>query len=143
MIEPAEGPAPGPTSNEMAAHRTALADARSHLANERTHLAYLRTALSMMSFGITINRFAIYLLQGKDAEKLLEHENFPMRDAANVGLGMVIIGMVLLLWSLLRYRKTYKQIVEQRFEPSSTSVSLLTLAVVAMGAVSAIWLLLS
>ncbi|MEJ8845380.1 YidH family protein [Variovorax rhizosphaerae] len=143
MIEPAESPAPGPTSTEMAEHRTALADARSHLANERTHLAYLRTALSMMSFGITINRFAIYLLQGQNAEKLLEHPHFAMRDVATVGLGMVIVGMVLLLWSLLRYRKTYKQIVEQRFEPSSTSVSLLTLAVVAMGAVSAIWLLLN
>ncbi|MET0544595.1 MAG: DUF202 domain-containing protein [Variovorax sp.] len=143
MIEPAESQAPAPTSIEMAEHRTALADARSHLANERTHLAYLRTALSMMSFGITINRFAIYLLQGKGAEKLLEHQHFPLRDAANVGLGMVIVGMVLLLWSLRRYRRTYRQIVEQRFEPSTTSVSLLTLAVVAMGAVSAIWLLLN
>jgi len=142
MTEAADSKASGPSSTDMAEHRTALAIARSHLANERTHLAYLRTALSLMSFGITINRFSIYLQQGADA-KLMADQRFLLRDAANVGLGMVIVGMVLLLWSLMRYRKTYRQIVEQRFVPGSMSVSVLTLAVVAMGAISAIWLLLT
>ncbi|MDM0065114.1 DUF202 domain-containing protein [Variovorax sp. J31P207] len=127
---------------QMAEHRTALSDARSHLANERTHLAYLRTALSLMSFGITINRFSIYLQQSGSAEKL-NQDSFPLRDAATVGLGMVIVGVVVLLWALLRYRRVHREIVEERFEPSSLSVTLLTLAIIVMGAVSAVWLLLT
>ncbi|MDM0026249.1 YidH family protein [Variovorax saccharolyticus] len=127
---------------QMSEHRTALSDVRSHLANERTHLAYLRTALSLMSFGITINRFSIYLQQSGSAEKL-NQESFALRDAATVGLGMVIVGVVLLLWALLRYRRVHHEIVEERFEPSSMSVTLLTLAILVMGSVSAVWLMLT
>lgn len=133
---------PGNISTQLAEQRTALADARSHLAKERTHLAYLRTALSLMSFGITINRFSIFLQQRGDTEKL-NQAAFPLRDAANVGLGMVLVGIVLLLWALVRYRRVHLQIVEARFEPSSTSVTVLTIAIIALGAVSAVWLLLS
>src|SRR6516165_661830 len=34
-----------------------------HLANERTYLAFLRTSVGLISFGITINRFSLFLLQ--------------------------------------------------------------------------------
>lgn len=127
---------------DLSEHRTALSDARSHLANERTHLAYLRTAISLMGFGITINRFSIYLQQEDGADKL-NQSVFALRDAANVGLGMVILGSLLLLWALLRYRRVHKQIVEERFEPSSTSVTVLTVAIIALGTVSAVWLMLA
>ncbi|SEA39018.1 YidH family protein [Variovorax sp. YR216] len=130
----------GRSSTQLAEHRTALSDARSHLANERTHLAYLRTSLSLMSFGITINRFSIYLQQRGEADKL-GHASFPFRDTANVGLGMVVLGIALLLWALLRYRRVHAQIVEERFEPSSLSVSLLTIAIIVLGAASAVWLM--
>ncbi len=127
---------------DLSEHRTALSDTRSHLANERTHLAYLRTALSLMSFGITINRFSIYLQQGGETAKL-NQSVFALRDAANVGLGMVIVGSLLLLWALLRYRRVHTQIVEENFEPSSTSVTVLTVTIIALGAVSAVWLMLT
>lgn len=130
-----------PASTELAEHRTALADARSHLANERTHLAYLRTSLSLMSFGITINRFSILLQKGGDTTKL-DQASFPLRDAANVGLGMVIAGVALLVWALLRYRRVHAQLVAQRFEPSTPSVTVVAIAVIALGAVSGIWLML-
>jgi len=126
----------------LSEHRTALSDVRSHLANERTHLAYLRTSLSLMTFGITINRFSIYLQQSGDADKL-SRVSFPLRNTANVGLGMVIVGIILLLWALLRYRGVHVQIIEERFDPSSTSVSVLTLAIIALGAVSAVWLMVT
>ena len=134
-------PPPGATSTRLAEHRTSLADARSHLANERTHLAYLRTALSLMSFGITINRFSIFLQ--KDSGGVIDQASFPLRDAENVGLGMVVVGIALLIWALVRYRRVHREIVEARFAPSSTSVTLLTLAIIALGAVSAVWLLVS
>ena len=130
------------TRSAAAPEPSTRSDIGSHLANERTHLAYLRTALSLMSFGITINRFSIYLQQSGDAQKL-NHDAFPLRSTANVGLGMLVVGIALLLWSLMRYRRVHVEIIEQRFAPSSTSVTLLTLAIVLLGAVSAVWLMVT
>lgn len=129
-------------STQLSQHRTSLSDVRSHLANERTHLAYLRTAVSLMSFGITLNRFSIYLEQSGSHEHI-QSTRFLLRDAANVGWGLVVLGTALLIWALLRYRRVYRQIVEVRFQPDSLSVTLLTLAVVLLGAISAAWLISS
>jgi putative membrane protein len=127
-------------STRLAEQRTGLADLRSHLANERTHLAYLRTSISLMGFGITLNRFSIYLQQQGRVEP---GSGRMLRDSETVGLGMVLLGVVLLAWALFRYRRVERQIRESGFTPSTTAVSILTAAVLALGAISALWLLTS
>jgi uncharacterized membrane protein YidH (DUF202 family) len=81
------------TSDELAAHRTSLANLRSHLANERTHLAYLRTAVSLVGFGITLNRFSIYLLE--DRELSPGSTRFLLRNTGYVGAGRLTVGLIL------------------------------------------------
>ena len=130
-----------PTATELAIQRTELADVRSHLANERTYLAYLRTALALMSFGVTINRFSLFLQQRGD-EARLQQTHFLLRDTANMGIGMVALGVLLLVWALVHYRKVHRQILESNFEPSSTSTTVLAVGVIALGAVSVVWLIL-
>ena len=77
-MEPAEPSKSSPKVVEMGpATRPPQAHLSEHLANERTYLAYLRTAISLISFGITINRFSIYLVQSKLP---------PRTSLANVGL---------------------------------------------------------
>lgn len=127
-----------PTSNELAVERTGLADLRSHLANERTHLAYLRTSVSLIGFGITLSKFAEYLLQG---DKLATGAKFgPLRDTQNVGLGMVILGLALACWSLYRYLRVNKDIKNARHVPMDRAIMVLTLVFILVGGVTAGWL---
>jgi len=124
---------------QLAVRRTGLADLRSHLANERTHLAYLRTAVSLISFGITLNRFSVFLQQqgtltpGKGTHEML-------RDTGNVGSGMVLLGLIVVVWSLYRYWHVNRDIVSGNFRSMGFAVIAYTLLVVVLGGLSAVWL---
>ena len=119
---------------DLSEHRTALSDSRSLLSNERTHLGYLRTSLSLMTFGITLNRFAIVLIQSKDAagvspEAVAER----VRSTEQIGIGMMVLGIILLAWSLYRYRRVNRKILLERLQPSRVSVVALTVGVILLG----------
>lgn len=135
---PSDSTMPVPTTTELSIQRTGLADLRSHLANERTHLAYLRTAVSLIGFGITINRFSIFL-QEKGAFGAGVKEPL-LRSSAHAGAGMVVIGLLLVLWSLYRYWHVTEDINRAKFRPLHRAILVLTgLLLVAGGATSA-WL---
>lgn len=114
-----------------------LARGRTHLANERTHLAYLRTTVSLIGFGITINRFSTYLIQNNDAPqggRLLLH------DASNAGFGMVLLGLALLLWSLVRYRMVTHDIERGLIDPRHRATTFFTIGLLLLGGLTALWL---
>lgn len=128
----------GTASTLLSIHRTGLSDLRSHLSNERTHLAYLRTAVSLIGFGITINRFSIFLQQ---QGKLGTDASGPMlRSSENAGAGMVIIGLLLVLWSLYRYWHVGQDIVNGRFRPLNRAVIVYTMLLIVAGGGTAVWL---
>ncbi|GGD48438.1 YidH family protein [Pseudoxanthomonas indica] len=117
---------------------TDLARGRTHFANERTHLAYLRTTVSLIGFGITINRFSMYLVQNDQAPqgKLL------LRDAGNAGLGMVLLGLALLLWSIARYWKVDKEIDAGFIKPRHRGTIAFSVGLLVLGGITALWLFL-
>lgn len=124
----------------LATHRTGLADLRSHLANERTHLAYLRTAISLIGFGITLNRFSVAL----EPKGTPEHPQtgLLLRDTENAGAGMVIVGLVLICWSLYRYWHVNQDIVQARFRPLERAVVTLTVLLIMLAGFTTLWLFL-
>jgi len=124
---------------QLAVRRTGLSDLRSHLANERTHLAYLRTAISLISFGITLNRFSVFLQQ-QGTLAAGEGTRHMLRDAGNVGVGMVVMGLLLVLWSLYRYWHVNRDILGGNYHPLKGSVLVYTLLVIFLGGLSAVWL---
>jgi len=128
------------TSDDLAEHRTSLANLRSHLANERTHLAYLRTAVSLVGFGITLNRFSIYLLE--DRQLSPGNTRFLLRNTGNVGAGLVVLGILLMGWSLHRFWRVSEDIEQGRYVPRYRPVLILTLGLILLGGVSSIWLFL-
>jgi len=124
------------TSNQLSIYRTQLAHLRTHLANERTHLAYLRTAVSLVGFGITINRFSIYLIQ----QKMAPDKQVMLRDTGNAGWGMVIVGLGLLAWSLYRYWAVNRDIEAGNYVRRFRVVAWTTLVLLLAGGASVIWL---
>ena len=128
---------------DLSEHRTLLSDSRSLLSNERTHLGYVRTGLSLMTFGITLNRFALALLQGKGAADATQSHAIELRikSTEQIGLGMLVLGLALLMWSLYRYKKVNDQILVNRLEPPRISAVTMTLALVLLGGMTTVVLM--
>ncbi len=125
----------------LGVRRTDLGDLRSHLANERTHLAYVRTAVSLISFGITLNRFAAFLEQ-QGTLRAGERAGHLLRDTGNIGGGMVLLGLILAAWSLYRYRRVGDDIRNSTFRPMDRAVYIMTVLLILLGGLSAVWLFL-
>ena len=120
---------------QLAVYRTHVSNIRSHLANERTHLAYLRTAISLVGFGITLNRFATWLIQND-----LSEVNLPLIDAGHVGSFMVVLGLLLLAWSLYRFMVVSKDIEHGRFVAHDRAIFIASMGVLVVGGGSALWM---
>jgi len=120
----------------LSVYRTGVSNLRSHLANERTHLSYLRTTVSLIGFGITLNRFSIYLIQQ-------EHESARLgllRDTGNAGLGMVLLGLGLLLWSIYRYWRVGEDIERGDYVARQRGTLIASLGLLLLGGITALWL---
>ena len=135
-----EGQDSGATSTLLAVHRTDLADLSAHLGNERTHLAYMRTAISLIGFGITLNRFSIFLME---KARIVSNPNEPvLRDSEHAGAGMVVVGLALLAWSLYRYWHVNQDIRRAQFRPLHRAVITMTVLLILLGGVTTVWLFL-
>ena len=110
-----------------------------HLANERTYLAYLRTSIALIGFGITINRFSIYLIQSKTLpERALQR--WDMAGVGKLGFGMVIAGLILLAWATSHFTQVSRGIERGTYRPSVLVPWIITAAVILGGGLSLMWL---
>lgn len=121
--------------------RNTHAGARDHLANERTFLAWLRTAVSVISLGIAINRFSLYLLQLGEAEGAPKrlHEGVFV-NAERLGLGLILFGMLGMILSAFRYKRTYDSLERGTYEPDPMIIWVTTGAVLLLGGLATVWL---
>jgi putative membrane protein len=124
--------------NVLAERRTSLADLRSHLANERTHLAYMRTSIALVGFGITLNRFGLYLAQ---SGKSLQGGLFGLYRTETIGILMAVFGLVMLGWSLRRYRAVHRDIVHGTFTSHFKPVIALSVGLLVFGGFATFWLM--
>ena len=110
-----------------------------HLANERTILAWIRTAIAVMTLGVGINRFSLFLVEfshivpgsGRTANI----------HAEELGVGLVILGILMMLGAIWHYLDVAKAIDEDTYRPSRLKIVLTSLAVVVLGGASLAWLL--
>lgn len=112
--------------------------ARDHLANERTFLAWVRTGAAIVVFGFAIGRFSIALRQ------LTALQGHPVhRSGISVWMGAssILLGVVLVLAGLLRYRQTRTRLDAGTFEPAGFVLDLVTVLTVLFGVVLAGYLI--
>lgn len=109
---------------------------REHLANERTHLAYVRTALSLFAFGMAINQFSAFVMERHAPERA----HFFIAGW-RAGLGMVISGVVLALWSGWRFDQVTRDIERGTYHPSRVAMWALSAGVLVLSALAIVWLL--
>jgi len=112
--------------------------ARDHLANERTFLAWVRTGAAIVVFGFAIGRFSIALRQ------LTALQGHPVhRSGLSVWMGAtsIVLGVVLVIAGLVRYRKTRARLDAGTFEPAGLVLDLVTVLTVLFGLVLAAYLI--
>jgi putative membrane protein len=113
---------------------------RDHLANERTYLAYLRTSLALLSVGVSVNRFSLYLLE-KNKISPDTASATTLVGAEYLGIGMAFLGLILLLYGILRFTGMSSQIATQSYRPNIRAMWVLSVIVVlgALGAVAVLF----
>jgi len=112
--------------------------ARDHLANERTFLGWVRTGAAIVVFGFAIGRFSIALRQ------LTALEGHPLhRSGISVWMGAasIVLGAMLVVAGLVRYRQTRARLDQGTFEPAGFVLDLVTALTVLFGLVLAGYLI--
>lgn len=107
-------------------------DPRVPLAAERTFLAWVRTGLALMGFGFVVARFGLFLREWAAAQ----HATVSSGNGLSLwlGLSLVVLGIVLNVASLVRYRRYLKRLAEGVIpEPRPSLETLVAVALTAIG----------
>jgi putative membrane protein len=115
---------------------------REHQANERTFLAWLRTSIALISFGFAIARFGLFLQQLDLALTQQESKGHSIFNSQNLGLALVIFGIVTITLAAWRYNRVFWQIERGNYQPNRILVWIMTGVVVSLGFLSIPLLLL-
>lgn len=109
---------------------------REHQANERTFLAWLRTAIALIGFGFAIARFGLFLRQLQAAVTHREASSHTLLSSENLGVSLVIVGIVTIALAAWRYNRVFWQIERGNYQPNRLVVWLLTAVVIILGTLS-------
>jgi uncharacterized membrane protein YidH (DUF202 family) len=113
-----------------------VGDARVHMANERTFLAWIRTSIGIMAFGFVVEKFALFMkrlayLFGKPDIPEAIPKSFGY--STGFGIGLVAMGALMGLLAFIHYKKTERQIDEDKYRPSVILDILVAIGILAIG----------
>lgn len=109
---------------------------REHQANERTFLAWLRTSIALIGFGFAIARFGLFLRQLHLTLTQHEYQADPLFNSENLGVGLVVFGVVTIALAAWRYNQVLWQIEQGNYRPSRLSIWMMTIVVMVLGLLS-------
>ena len=111
-----------------------LSSCRTGLATRRNHLAVFRTTVSLIGFGISINKFANFMVRNQRAAT---GDAVLLEDASRAGIVLVVAAFILAGWTLLREAHARAEAGGDQHDSIVTTVALFVLAGAAM-----VWLAL-
>ena len=100
-----------------------------HLDNERTFLAWLRTGIGVMAFGFVVVKFSLFLKQFSlifGNQNIIHSKGY----SAEIGILLVVFGLIISILGYFRYKKTEKQINEDSFKNNSFLIGLSTIILI-------------
>jgi putative membrane protein len=104
--------------------------ASDHLANERTLLAWVRTAIAIIVFGFAVGRFGLALRQIAAAQGA----HIATTGASLwFGSASILMGLLLMIAALVRYRRTSLQLESGEYRPSGDLVTIVSAAILVFG----------
>ncbi|MCJ8280458.1 MAG: DUF202 domain-containing protein [Rivularia sp. ALOHA_DT_140] len=109
---------------------------REHLANERTFLAWVRTSIALIGFGLAIARFSLFLRQSQSQTTQQVVQYHPIFNSENLGLILVILGILLIALAAWRYNRVFRQIEQAYYRPNRLLIWLLSSIVIILGILS-------
>lgn len=109
---------------------------REHQANERTFLAWLRTSIALIGFGFAIARFGLFMRQLNFTLTGQEPSPNPLLNSENLGLCLVIFGIVTIAIAAWRYNQVFWQIERGNYQPNRLTVWIMTGLVIIFGILS-------
>ncbi|MGB3757995.1 MAG: DUF202 domain-containing protein [Rivularia sp. (in: cyanobacteria)] len=109
---------------------------REHLANERTFLAWLRTSISLIGFGLAIARFSLFLRQLQTTTARQTVEDISVFNSENLGLSLVIVGVIVIALAAWRYNRVFRQIERADYRPSRLFIWFLSTIIMLLGILS-------
>ncbi|WP_017318809.1 YidH family protein [Mastigocladopsis repens] len=117
---------------------------REHQANERTFLAWLRTSIALIGFGFAIARFGLFIRQLNFTltQQPQEPSPHPFFTSENLGISLVIFGIITLFLAAWRYNQVFWQIEQGNYQPNRFAVWMMTSVVIIFGVLSIPLLLL-
>lgn len=115
---------------------------REHQANERTFLAWLRTSIALIGFGFAIARFGLFLRQLHAEISQQEPLVNPLLNSENLGIALVIFGIIAIALAAWRYNQVFWQIERGDYQPNQLGVWIITGVVITLGLLSIPLLLL-
>lgn len=135
----------GKTSKWLAAvtRKSEIDRQREHQANERTFLAWLRTSIALIGFGFALARFGLFLRQLQAAVTQQAIPINPLFNSENLGVSLVIVGIIVIALAAWRYNQVFWQIERGNYRPNRLMVWIITGVVMILGTLSIPLVLLS
>lgn len=99
-----------------------------HLSNERTLLAWVRTSVGIMAFGFVVVEFSL-LTKELNLALEVEIQGNQYNYSGPIGILIVATGAMSLLFALLRYHRTRKEINTATFRNGAILLNILVILI--------------